>query len=708
MTGEKNTDGSGGTPASLSSAGQVAGFHRHVFLNLYFSGLSFGLGFLYLASRIGLPGAIDPLPEVLSAVSIAALVFLLPSFFLAFIPRHHDFYGTISNCGAWGVLAFLIVLSYLPIAIGPALWIIAGLAMTAAVVIALRREAPLLRSTGWAVVSLAIFGLLFALIVFPRAHPPFANEQAYLGYLFDDGYYHMALTQMLIGYGVPSIGIDGLLWDPYHVGSHYIVGRLTVTSGGEVAHSFPAFMHLLFLPLLLRSLVAATLDAEAGASRSLNVIIAAVLSMVVCYASLTNDIIFISPSYLVSIAAAAAVAPFLLLAARRRLPLNSFVWAGLLAAIPILISLKVSSGQLFALLVIYVVWRLPPSRGKAISLTLAAVALTVIFLPMFASSRDHAEQLIFSPLKYYLTDEVLVWRRPFFFLIYSIFSLAYIGCRLAAEGALARGGLKPALREGRLVDAESLLFVVVAGYFPGTVLFHPQLIWLYFYDFQAWIALPLVAGTMMSKGAAQWNGERHRGYVFLPVLVLLLLAPLLDSLGSYLMKRTGRFLSEIVETHVGLAGGTLPPRQMLAEREQRLVEAISDPARLLALFSSTSGLPQRYSVAAGLARQLRSQFGRDIAVYIPADNRDYWRGENYCYQDTMFFPAILGIPLVDGEPPLPCRITHLYGFRPYELRTSNRSLGYAELCERSRQRGFSRVYRLESLDRPERNRLLQC
>lgn len=694
--------------AQLGSAGRLAGWRRHMLLNLYFSGLSFGLGVLYLASRIGFHGAMDPLPEVLSAVSVAALVFLLPSFFLAFISGHHDFYGTLSNCAAWAVLAFLIVLSYLPVSIEPVLWILAAVVMTAAMVMVLCGGAPSLTSVSWTVVSLAVFGALFALIVFPRAHPPFANEQAYLGYLFDDGYYHMALTQMLIGYGVPSIGIDGLLWDPYHIGSHYIVGRLTVLSGGAVVHSFPAFMHLLFLPLVLRSLVAATLDATAGANRSLNVVIAAVLSMVICYASLTNDIIFISPSYLVSIAAAAAVAPFLLLVAQKRLSLSSFAWVGILAAIPILVSLKVSSGQLFALLVVYVVLRLPLSRPKKIVLALAAVAVTALFLPMFASSRDHAEQLIFSPLKYYLSDEVMVWRRPFFFLIYPVFSLAYIVRRLAVEGALARGGFMRALREGRLADAEALLFVVAAGFFPGSVLFHPQLIWLYFYDFQAWIALPLVAGMMLSREAHRVDGECGRGFVFFSVVTILLMAPLLDVLGSYLMKRTGRFLSEIVETHAGLAGDVLPPRQMLEEREQRLVEAIADPARFLALFSSTQQLPERYSLAARLARDLQSQFGRDVAVYIPADNRDYWRGENYCYQDAMFFPAILGIPLVDGEPPLPCRITHLYGFRPYELRTSNRSLDDSELCERSRQRGFSHVYRLESLDRPEQNRLLQC
>jgi hypothetical protein len=677
---------------------------RHLALNLYFSGLAVVLGILYMASRAGLPGAWTALPEVGSAVAIAVLAFLLPVLPRPFWKAPSGFQGGVSNLAAWLTLAILTGLSYLPINLSIVLWILAALAALAACLRARGEGLAESRSLLWGIASLLCFGILFAIVDFPRAHPPFASEQAYAGYLFDDGYYHMALTQMLIGYGVPSIGIDGLLWDPYHVGSHYLIGRLTVVTGGAVPHSYPAFMHLLFLPLLLRSLVAVSLDFAPQWTGKVNLAIGAVLAAVIIYASGINDTVFISPTYNVSLAGALAVAPWLLAHAERRITLSVWAWAGLIAAIVPLIAFKTSTGQLYALLLVYVAFRSDLAAPRKIALIVVASVVTLVFLPLFTSSQDHAAGLTFSPFLYYIMDEVLVWRRPFFFIVYSIFSLTYVGFRLWQEKAFGWPGMKSMLHERRAVDAEALLLITLAGYVPGALLYFPQLIWIYYYDFQAWLGLPLILAMAFRSRPGL---DRRRSALAVPILAVLLIAPLLDVLGAYLMKRTGRFVAEIAETHAALTGEAQLPRGELGVREERLKTVLAEGGLTKLLFSDDQRLPDRTRVVTEAAADLKGRFGWDVAMYIPPSNGEYWHSQGDCFFDIMFVPAIAGIAMIDGAPIAPCGRAY-YGFRPFEVRQDARDLDDAELCERTVSRGFVRVYRLESITQPERNRLLEC
>jgi hypothetical protein len=686
------------TPNSQTESG------RHLALNLYFSAFAVTLGILYMVTRAGLPGAWIALPEVGSAVSIAILAFLLPVLPRPFWKAPPGFQGGASNLGAWLILLIVAGLSYLSANLSIVLWSLAALVAVAAGLRARTEGLGKSPSLLWGIASLLCFGVLFAIVDFPRAHPPFGNEQAYAGYLFDDGYYHMALTQMLIGYGVPSIGIDGLLWDPYHIGSHYLIGRLTVAIGGAVPHSYPAYMHLLFLPLLLKSLVAVALDFADQWAGKVNMAVGAVLAAVIIYASGINDTVFISPTYNVSLAGTLAVAPWLVAHAERRLTLPTWAWAGLIIAIVPLIAFKTSTGQLYALLLIYVAFRSEMPAARKIALMAIAFIVTLGFLPLFTSRHDHAAGLTFSPFLYYIMDEVLVWRRPFFFIVYSIFSLTYVGFRLWQEQALTWVGLKAMIRERRAVDAEALFLITLAGYVPGALLYFPQLIWIYYYDFQAWLGLPLILAMVLRSRPAL---DRRRSALAIPIVAVLLIAPLLDVLGAYLMKRTGRFVAEIAETHAALTGEAQLARGELGEREDRLKFLLAEGGLTKLLFSKDQLLPDRTRVVAEAAADLKGRFGWNVAMYIPPSNGEYWKNQGDCFFDIMFVPAIAGIAMIDGAPIAPCSRAY-YGFRPFEVRQDARDLDDAALCERTVSRGFVRVYRLESITQPERNRLLEC
>jgi len=675
-------------------------------VNLYFTAFAAMLGVIYLLSRVGLPDAWDPTLAVIEAVGLTAIVILGPCWMpgLSAVPDGRT--GAIMNLFSWLVLGGLVALSYLGVPLGPAV-ILVGVAV---VVFGLHQIKP-----GWRIghaIAFVILAALFAVVVMNRPSPPFSFEQALAGTLFPDTYFHFSITQMLRWQGSPSIGVDGVPWYFYHHGSNFLIARLSALMDIEVPIAYPALLHLLFLPLFLRSLALIVVDEVGASKRAHPWLIALPLIAVIAYVSMTNDIIFISPSYLLSLSAMLALLPMGLWIALGTQGDGAMVaspaaWIALVLMLAVVTALKTSSGLMVALALLYLLMRgFSEGKHKLLWAGILVAVFAAVF-PQFAPRGDFGAGLSIEPFRYYFEDEIKVRHQPFFFAIYGIFSVAYLIARLIDEKVNSWSALGDAIKERRIIDVEMISLITFAGLGPGVIFYASgHLVWIYFYDFSTWLALPLLCGWVLRR---QRNGALFPTLSQFPIAaitIVLLMAPLLYALGPYLVKRTGKHLADIIEINRALQGEAPAKRHELSKRIQNALSYVRQPTRLAELLTAEKNLPTAKLAAIEAVIALRNKHGEKLAAYVPPTNAEYWTGG--CRTDAMALPALTGVPLIAGMPLLPCRKKSVYGYAPFAPRESNDVLGEAVVCERAQAMGFSLVYRVNSFSALTQNSLYQC
>ncbi len=74
-----------------------------------------------------------------------------------------------------------------------------------------------------------------------------------------DTLFHTSLAQMIRTYGVPSIGIDGLVPIHYHYGSHFVLAQLGKLFNMHTLHIYQLAYPIIFFPLFIKVFIVATL-----------------------------------------------------------------------------------------------------------------------------------------------------------------------------------------------------------------------------------------------------------------------------------------------------------------------------------------------------------------------------------------------------------------------------------------------------------------
>jgi len=226
----------------------------------------------------------------------------------------------------------------------------------------------------------------------------------------------------------------------------------------------------------------------------------------------------------------------------------------------------------------------------------------------------------------------------------------------------------------------------------------------YFDNVQMWIALPLVGGVLLRESALLRGevGPRAalRGVNATGVAILLLLAVTLTSMTEYIQQGVAGSIRRTLLART-VTFGERPSRNWL--RDRQTLARIWRPG------------PPVESPVATLVEQviaLRERHGRALAVYVPIGNADYWGVYEDCPSKALVVPALTGVPLLDGMPPMSCRdALALYGshvYEDYSPRLTDREMDRESLCRLAREKGFSVVFRYASGSDPTRNEIVQC
>jgi hypothetical protein len=106
------------------------------------------------------------------------------------------------------------------------------------------------------VAGIVFFSLWVAKMVFARGYQnPLFGENIVAGSGQIDTLFHASMSQMIRTYGIPSTGLDGIPYIPYHFGSHWVFAQLSELLALNPLDFYQIGYPLIFPSLLSHSLV---------------------------------------------------------------------------------------------------------------------------------------------------------------------------------------------------------------------------------------------------------------------------------------------------------------------------------------------------------------------------------------------------------------------------------------------------------------------
>jgi hypothetical protein len=519
-----------------------------------------------------------------------------------------------------------------------------------------------------------------------------------------DELYHACVCNMIRTYGVPSTGLDGVPYCPYHYGSHLIFAQLCGLLDSTPLDFYNRDFPVVFLPFLVHAVAvagAALVPPQAAPGRrgarflvwlALMCTFGSVLprsaaNALAIWQSWTSESFCVALSLL--LLGAAAWWPVLRRAYHGPESFGRPGAAALALAFALFLALlgfaKVSVMCLALAAAAWFVCRIAGAKRRArVFLFLLPSALIfplVCRLVLPAAHRPgKLHEDVIKPFGIFWNDHVHPEWRPYFFVLPFLIPCAAAFSRFRQEAVSTLGDLMGALRPGRLLDVELLLVIAVVGFIPHLLVVGTASV--YFADVQQWVALAVLAGALWSAGFAEPAAApvpRSR----LPLWIIPAALVLAAVVGS-LLQQTTEQLHDVglrrARVRAGAAAGTGG-----GERPERARAETLGALRALG--------------------QLSRADRRVTLLHIPTTNRSYWElfppGEPR-RAGPFVAPALSGLALLDGLPdPEPKLELEEYGYDTYELPKSPRPRVPVEqnkdrLCRRAEQLGFSHVIVLDA------------
>ncbi len=533
----------------------------------------------------------------------------------------------------------------------------------------------------------------------------YAPEFMLLGQPYLDTSFHAALTEMLRNFGVVSVGLDGLVPQFHHFGSHFWLGAVSGIFDMPAIELYPMAFQIFAVPCFtFYFLYAAAYLMRERLHNPVTLITAGlILPFVTSWFFL--DKLLLSESYLFSLILFLAAVPLLFaMLSRMEVPAAIF-WRFFGAAIllgAILVVLKVPTGVMWAAAVAIVsVRRFTAPRWRNTGLILAALTISGAAAILLAVSflSKHGVLYYLSPFdfaggskKYFISD-----------VLFGALMALTVGLS-RFNGSYARG------------DAAGLLAIFVfLGALPGSIFALLNTAY-YFVNIASWLALVLAAGQF----AAVIETAAGRRRMFGAAAIALLIAVVIADPDRY--KRFAIYLQRVAALQEYGRNGEVtewPRKRSLSDSLAIIGDVGSSVAgravRLEPLFSD--------EVAAALARSPGGVFVRQVnearksgsdrlAVFVPPRNAAFWTMTQDCRAQPFFIPAMTGVPMLLGlAPDLPalhCELDATYGFGQYGTGSHSLPIDDGSLCIQAQARGFDAVMILEAPEKAADSRTIVC
>ena len=521
-----------------------------------------------------------------------------------------------------------------------------------------------------------------------------------------DELYHASICNMLRTYGVASTGLDGVPFQPYHFGSHWLFARLCNLLDVRVIDFYSRGYRVVFVPFgvfCLSTFAAAVAEARSlresradsispssggeAADRATEhrswttgalfwfIVLTAYLSFLP-YPAVGIPIyawssVIISESYAVAVAIsllglAWAISFFQdagTRSVRRPLPtVAAIACVGLLMAA--LSMLKVSQSTILVAAAVFFFVRLAWHRSTLLSactVVAAAGGYCLLRYSLNPNYRDVARTTL--PFQFVGSSvEPELW--PYFWLFYYAWLWIVTAVRVRQERIRTLGDLASALRGPRLLDLEFLYVVAAAGAGPAFFVV-PHSSAHYFGEYQQWLAVGILLSIVVCRSNAQRDsfsendrldhatpsGRRWAAWRSVRLGRVFLVAVIFSVAGMDLFN-TFRLAAGMVNDNAfcrGHAGGGTGVNSALAHGHFREAALILD--------RTAADVERRMRSEKNVLDLLRSidemplSEKRASLLYIPKSNRQFWEllhGPFWPLDSPLVAPALGGVAMIDG------------------------------------------------------------
>nr|MDQ3082094.1 hypothetical protein [Gemmatimonadota bacterium] len=553
-------------------------------------------------------------------------------------------------------------------------------------------------------------------------NPLFLENLQSTGVVHHDSIHLVAFGAMLRTYGTASTGIDGLVYIPYHWGTPWIFAQFSNLLDTTLLDFYQLGYVVIFAPFFFAGHVAlateiiysrASAPAVAASRRKWfwAVFLAATIGVIPIQArdalGVYTSNLTISESYAVAVPMALLLAGTVVIFWRgfaSRLnssaPLTRHDTVFLLAVVPLwLVSLGVTKLSLMILgflLGIYFAVRLRLYARPAglVAIAVAAV-LVLVSYKMFAQPTHQGGV---APLDFLRENIPRAWW-PFFPLLHLFWSWLYVALRLVQERVGTTGDFAAAFRERRLLDVEAVFLVALAGVLPGLVIHIDGGAAFYFSDVQRWLSLSLLLAMTpfaLRRPVGKAPGSRSR--VRLSGISMAVAAASIFAVPFVITLTRNAFHWTVIAAR----GNSATRAAIYPDAEAgRLPTGIHGLPHLANSTMIRNGLAaeRNYPIVSQLRglSNLALAERRRTALFIPQTETRYWElltRPGACAFSSLVAPALAEVAMIDGMPPVGCRLSPYYGFGVYTPRDRPQTeddSSAPRLCAKAGASGLDRV-----------------
>ncbi len=529
--------------------------------------------------------------------------------------------------------------------------------------------------------------------------PPLVFEDLVTEHKPGDTLFHCAIAQMIKTYGIPSTGLDGVPYAPYHFGSHFIFAQISKLINLNIFTFYRLGFITIFIPFLFNCILSFIVDLRKYFGYPmenwnlktdykfwviLGVPFVGFLPIRILNRLYTKEWILVSESYalgtsLLFIAASLLIYFFEKFKSERG-SLKSSDLAFFILALPLLVGImglvKQSHSFLFIVILAYLFFRSGLHKNKILVFS-SLIILTVSFLVYNLVTHRYSgvfKLVFFDQIKrFVIADKInqpFFWITliPGFYLVHFFWSWLYIALRLLEENIKKIADFKVAFKKRRTIDIEILFLLCLIGALPGILLKVRGGVTIYFSDLQRWVAVSFLLSRFYSFPLFYMKLETTR-------IKKVILFSLLFVAGV-------SFLSNIV------------------------ISGKNTVERYITVRNSLSNLSldknQKYKMYKTLVEldKIPLRDKRRTLLFIPKSNRLYWDSLNP-YTIPLIGPALTGIAMVDGlsEVPISSEFPlHQWAYYIYKVHSNSQSLAEStpdKVYSKVLEKGFSKLIVIE-------------
>jgi hypothetical protein len=545
--------------------------------------------------------------------------------------------------------------------------------------------------------------------------PLFWEQLSDRGNVHHDPLYYVSMANSMRAYGVPSTGLDGVPYTPYHYGSAWLNSQWADLAGVDVLTFYSLGPTVLMAPVFLFAFLLFVGEVRSawrlarpktGDARPIEreplawlvlvgVTIGFIPSAALDALGIWNRHFLLSESYLTGLGVFALCCGLAAdwWASRKEGSHGDRLFLFLVVPV-LLICLGFLKVSLMLLVLAAFLWALIRSGGaRKRVLILASVLALFVSAVTFKLVSVAAQNQGFDPLSFMRHSADARWW-SYFIIGHLFWSWLYIALRVYEEKTPTLSDLFAAIRQGRLLDAEIVAVVAVCGFLPGELIAIHGGSAIYFSDVQRWLAAPLtmaVLARVIGSGAFTSSDRKLRSIRLRTVVALFIAIPVTLTIFFNVVRadRSAAYMNIGLRNNFASYAGVAHSGRI-----------VRDPAVLAAGLHRSSDY-KLISALRSLDAEPRSLKRRTL-LFIPQSDSAFWnifaREPDRCSFAPLVAPATSGLALLDGMPPASCDLTDQYGMPTYTRRTTRQTpadVTPAALCSKAERKGFRRVVVLQ-------------